>query len=416
MDRKIVDKRLIKPRHMKIGVGVILFVLMVIFITFRNPVSTYRIDKDKVSISSVQQGEFKDYISETGQVVPISTVYLDAIEGGRVERIVIEEGAMVNQGDVILELSNHNLNLTILDSEAQLAEKSNFLREVRISMEQQKLVIEQSLLQTQYELKTKKRKYLQNKQLYADGFIAKEEYILAEENYQMARDFRELMVQRKAQDSLFREIQVAQLETSLENMQKNLSMVNKRIEHLKVKAPVDGQLGLLDAELGQSVNIGQRLGQINVLSAVKIRAEIDEHYIDRVRTGLKAYFERNTDTFALKIKKVYPEVRDGQFIVDMVFEDEVPDNIRIGQSHYVKLELGQPRQSLLLSKGGFYQSSGGQWVYVLDPTGEFALRREVQIGRQNPQYYEVLEGLNAGEKVIVSNYDMFGDNERVVFK
>ena len=416
MDKVIEDKRWIKPKHWKfIIIGAFVVASLLLFM-FRDPVSTYRVERDKVSIETVTNGEFNDYISVTGQVVPISTIFLDAIEGGRVEKLIIEEGEMVNKGDVILELTNNNLNLEILNSEAQLAEKSNYLRETRISMEQQKLDIEKDLLQTSFDLKAKKRTYEQNKDLYKEGLISKEEFLLAEEDYLLAKESKVMMFERKSQDSVFRKIQIVKLEKNLENMQKNLELVIQRLENLKVKAPVDGQLGMLDAEIGQSISMGQRLGQINVLESFKIEAEIDEHYIDRVRKGLYAYFDRNTDTFKLELKKVYPEVREGRFIVDLVFNGDLPENIRIGQTYYIKLELGLPQESLLLPRGGFFQSTGGQWVFVLDPSEESAVRRDIKIGRQNPQFYEVLDGLSSGEKVIVSGYDIFGNNEKVVFK
>ena len=416
MDKVIEDKRWIKPKHWKfIIIGAFVVASLLLFM-FRDPVSTYRVERDKVSIETVTNGEFNDYISVTGQVVPISTIFLDAIEGGRVEKLIIEEGEMVNKGDVILELTNNNLNLEILNSEAQLAEKSNYLRETRISMEQQKLDIEKDLLQTSFDLKAKKRTYEQNKDLYKEGLISKEEFLLAEEDYLLAKESKVMMFERKSQDSVFRKIQIVKLEKNLENMQKNLELVIQRLENLKVKAPVDGQLGMLDAEIGQSISMGQRLGQINVLESFKIEAEIDEHYIDRVRKGLYAYFDRNTDTFKLELKKVYPEVREGRFIVDLVFNGDLPENIRIGQTYYIKLELGLPQESLLLPRGGFFQSTGGQWVFVLDPSEESAVRRDIKIGRQNPQFYEVLDGLSSGEKVIVSGYDIFGNNEKVIFK
>jgi HlyD family secretion protein len=258
MDKVIEDKRWIKPKHWKFIIIGAFIVASIFLFLFRDPVSTYRVEKDKVSIETVASGEFNDYISVTGQVVPISTIFLDAIEGGRVEKLIIEEGEMLHKGDVILELANNNLNLEILNSEAQLAEKSNFLREVRISMEQQKLDIEKSLLQTTFDLKTKKRTYDQNKELYEEGLISKEEFLLSEENFLLAQKSRDMMFERKNQDSMFRKIQISQLRANLDNMQKNLELVNQRLENLKVRAPVDGQLGVLDAEIGQSNGMGQR--------------------------------------------------------------------------------------------------------------------------------------------------------------
>ncbi len=416
MDKIIEDKRWIKPKHWKYIIISGVVIASILFITLRDPISTYRVDRDKITIETVSYGEFNDYISVTGQVVPISTIFLDAIEGGRVEEIYIEEGAMLQKGDVILKLHNHDLNLNIMNSESSLAYHTNELRNTRIQMEQQKIQNKRELLQIDYELIRLKRKYNQNKELYESTLISKEEFLLAKEDYFLALKNRELIYQKMVQDSIFRENQKVQMDENLKNMQLNLHMVHQRLDNLNVKSPVDGQLGLLNAELGESISKGQRIGQINILESFKIKAEIDEHYIDRIRTGLNGYFDRQQDTFDLVLKKQYPEVRDGRFEVDMEFTDYVPENIRIGQTYHIKLELGTPRKSILVARGGFFQSTGGQWIYVLDPSGRFALKRNIRIGRQNPQYYEVLEGLDKGEKVITSNYDIFGDNEKIVFK
>jgi HlyD family secretion protein len=218
------------------------------------------------------------------------------------------------------------------------------------------------------------------------------------------------------QDSIFRENQKLQMNSSLLNMQQNLRMVRERLENLNVKAPEDGQLGSLDVEIGQSINRGQRIGQLHILDNFKVVAEVDEHYIDRVKRDLAASFERQDKQFAIDVKKVYPEVRDGRFKVDLTFRSETPENLRTGQTYHIKLELGEPVNAILLPRGGFFQSTGGQWIFVVDPTGKFAVKRNIQIGRQNPLYYEVLEGLEPGENVITSGYEIFGTNDRIELK
>ena len=416
MDKIIEDKRWIKPRHYKYIAGGVIIVGISLLLFLHNPVSTVRIEKDKISIDKVVSGQFNDYISVTGQVVPISTIYLDAIEGGRVEEILIEEGSMLKKGDVILRLFNQQLNLAIMREESSLAYHTNELRNTRIQIEQQKIANKRELLRVDYELVRLKRNYEQNQTLIENELISKEEYLVSKENYMMARQNRELIYQKMIQDSIFRENQKKLMDENLENMLMNLKIVRQRLENLNVKSPVDGQLGQLNPELGESINKGQRIGQVNILSSFKIKAQIDEHYIDRVRTGLIAFFERQSDTFKLNLKKVYPEVREGRFEVDLVFQGVKPENIRIGQTYHIKLELGLPIESNMIPRGGFFQSTGGQWIFVVNPTGEFAERRAIRIGRQNPQYYEVLEGLKPGERVITSNYEVFGDNERVVFR
>ncbi|NBC81965.1 MAG: efflux transporter periplasmic adaptor subunit [Bacteroidetes bacterium] len=416
MDRIIEDKRWIKPKHYKYIAGAILAVAIILFITLYDQTSTFRAEKEKITIEQVKQGEFNDYITITGQVVPIATIFLDAIEGGRVEEILIEEGAMLSKDDVILRLHNNDLIQQIMNSESNLAYSSNELRNTRIQMEQQKIQNKRELLQIDYQLIRLKRNYRQNKALYQDELIAREEYLRSQEEFEKARSNRELVYQKLVQDSIFRENQKELMDENLKNMQLNLQMVRQRLGNLHVQSPVKGQLGLLNVEIGELISKGQRIGQVNILESFKINADIDEHYIDRIRLGLHGYFDRQQDTFGLLLKKQYPEVRDGRFEVDLVFRDSVPRNIRIGQTYHIKLELGLPQQAVLIPRGGFFQSTGGQWVYVLHPTGEYALKRNIRIGRQNPQYYEVLSGLEPGEQVITSNYDVFGENERIVFK
>jgi HlyD family secretion protein len=416
MDRIIEDKSWIKKKYRKyIIIGAILIAALSIFL-FTSKVSSVNVDSDKVTIDVVYKGLFNDYIQVTGQAAPISTVYLDAVEGGRVEERLIEEGSMVKKGDIILKLSNKDLILNILNSEAQLAEKTNFLRETRLQMEQEKLSIEREIIVSSYELLSKRRTYDQNKELYKDKLIAREDLLKSEENYLVAQKTFDLMNKRQQQDSLFRSLQVLQLTANLDNMQRNLSLVKEQVNYLDVKAPLDGQLGMLDAEIGQSINRGQRIGQINVLTSFKIEADVDEHYIDRIKQGLTGYIEKEADTLLLKIRKVYPDVREGRFKIDLVFHESLPANIRTGQTYYIKLELGEPMEAIQIPRGGFFQNTGGQWIYVLDKSGKFATKRTIKVGRQNPQYYEIIEGLKPGEKVITSSYDAMGDNERVVLK
>lgn len=416
MDKKIEDKRWIKPRYWKYIIGGVFVLLVAAVLAFRDTSSTYRVDRDKVTIEEVKFGPFLDYIRIIGVVEPISVIYLDAIEGGIVAERLIEEGSMVDKNDVILRLTNTNLHLNILNSEAQLAEKANFLRETQINMEQQKLLLQRELISLEYDLIQKQRAFRQNEELMADELISREDYLRSKEDYEMAVRLKKLTVERNRQDSIFRKNQIEKISLNLDNMERNLALVYQRQEDLNIKSPVDGQLGYLDAELGQSIAAGQRIGQINVLTSYKIKAEIDEHYIDRIRRGLKGTFERQNEVFDLELFKVYPEVRQGKFQVDLKFTSKQPENIRAGQSYHISLQLGETQEATLIARGGFFQSTGGQWVYVLSPEGDFAIRRSIRIGRQNPQYYEVIEGLEQGEQVVTSSYDVFGDNERLVFR
>ena len=395
--------------------GGALVLALVLWLVFRDNSATLRVNADSLTISQVSQGEFNDYIRVSGQVQPMTTIQISPQEGGIVQEIVTEEGSRLQAGDVIVRLSNDNLDLQILNSEAELAEKENILRNTLISMEQQKLSLKQDKLQLQTEVARLRRKYEQNKALYEDKLIAREDYLTSKEDYELAAGKLELVKDRAEQDSLYRSVQILQMQESLDNMRRNMLMIRHRKENLTIKAPIDGELGLLDVVLGQSISAGMKIGQINNLDSYKIEAQIDEHYIDRVSAGLAATFQRQNDSYGAIIRKVYPEVRDGKFKADFKFEGETPDNIRSGQTYYLNLQLGQPENAVLVPRGTFYQKTGGKWIFVVAPEGGKAVRREIRIGRQNPQYYEVLEGLQPGEKVITSGYDSFGDNDVLVF-
>ena len=394
--------------------GAAALVVFIVWLALRDNKSTLRVDAATMSVAVVEHGEFNDYVRLTGSVQPMTTVQLSPLESGVVERIVAEEGTSVKRGDVILEMSNNSLSMQILQSEADLAEKQNILRNTMISMEQERLSLRQEKLQLDLEVSRLQRTYIQNQELYENSLIAKEDYLQSKENYELAVNKRDLILERQKQDSLYRSSQVAQMEESLKSMERNMELIRQRVDNLKVKAPIDGEVGMLDVVLGQSLTQGMNIGQINDLSAYKVQAQVDEHYIDRVTTGLTASFERQDNKFKMTLRKVYPEVRNGQFKADFRFSDELPENIRRGQTYYLNLQLGQPTEAAIIPRGSFFQKTGGRWIYVIDESGEKAYKREIRIGRQNPQYYEVLEGLKPGEKVITSSYDKYGDNEVLV--
>ncbi len=416
MDRVIEHKKGIKRKHIYWAIGAIIMFFLLFNMLFASNLSVYRIDKEKVTINEVKHSQFNDFITVTGKVEPISTIFLDAIESGRVVERYIEEGAMVKKGDIILKLENNQLYQTILNSEAALAEKENYLRSTQISFESELVSSKRNLLDNEFQLKRANRTYEQYKGFYKDGLIAKEEYLRAQEDYEYQQKLMEINYLKAKNDSLMRLTSMKTLEQDLEKMRKNLTLVYDRLDHLNVKAPVDGQLGMLDAELGQSIGQGTRIGMINVLTNYKVNSSIDEHYIDRVERELTGTFERNQDVYQLHIKKVYPEVRNGKFDIDLVFDGHKPENIRTGQSYHIKLKLGESNKAILINRGSFFQTTGGQWIYVLNDDETEATKRFIKIGKQNPQYYEVLEGLVPGEKVITSSYDVFGDNEKIVLK
>ena len=416
MDKVIPKKKGIQKKHfgyLAIGLAMIVLIYMAFF---SDRTSTFKVEKDKLIIETVTEDQFNDYITVPGTVEPITTIKLDAQEGGRVEEKVIEEGSMVKKGDIILRLSNPDLYLAILTSEGDLGFRENQLRQTQISMEQEKLQIKRELVTLKFNIDRLSRNYKQNELLIKDNLISKEEFIRSKEDLDASNQSRDLYMERMKTDSIFRTVNIQTMQNDLLNMRKNLALVRDRVKNLNVTAPVDGQLGLLTPEIGQQINRGENMGQLNVLTSYKVTAQIDEHYIDRVRTQLDGTLERQSNKFNLTVRRVYPEVRNGTFKIDMIFRDTMPDNIRTGQTYYISLQLGQPKVSVLVPIGGFFQETGGQWIFVLDPTESFATKRNISIGRKNPKYYEVLEGLKAGEKVIVSGYETFGKNEKLILK
>ena len=389
-------------------------VVLIVWLLLKENTTTLRVNTATVTVSNVEEGEFNDYVSLSGTVQPMTTMQLSPLESGVVERVVAEEGTTVKAGDVILEMSNKQLSMQILQSEADLAEKQNILRNTLISMEQERLSLRQEMLMLDLEVTRKQRAYEQNKELLNEELVAREVYLQSKEDYELALSRRNLVRERQKQDSLYRTVQVAQLDENLRSMQLNMQLIRERVDNLKVKAPIDGEVGMLNVVLGQTLSQGSAIGQINDLSAYKVTAMVDEHYIDRVVTGLTASFMRQDNSYDMLLRKVYPEVRDGKFKVDLTFGGALPDNIRTGQTYNLNLQLGQPVEAVYIPRGAFFQKTGGRWIYVVDETGEKAYRRDIRIGRQNPRYYEILDGLAPGEKVITSSYDNFGDNEVLI--
>lgn len=415
MDRQIEKKSFLRRYAWYIAAAAAL-VAFLVWIVLGTSANTTTVDVSDITISDVTRGKFDDYVRLNGQVLPIQVVQISPEEGGIVREKVVEEGTRVRKGDVILRLSNSNLDLQILNAEAELAEKQNLLRNTQVAMQQDRLNnrTEQATLDTDCD--RKRRAYEQNARLYKERLISKEVYLQSREDYNLALRKQSLISQRLKQDSIYRHVQMAQMEDNLDNMRRNVLLVRDRKNKLEVRSAIDGELGLLDVELGQNIAAGQNIGQINDLSDFKVQAQIDEHYIDRVRPGLSASFSRDGKTYLLRVRKVYPEVRNGTFRTDFVFVGERPAQMRSGQTFYVELALGKSQQATLIPRGTFFQTTGGNWIFVLDKSGRKAYRRNISIARQNPQYYEVTDGLEPGERVITSGYEAFKDNEVLVIK
>ena len=415
MDRPI-EKKSFPRRYAGYIAAAVVAVALLAWLIFGSTASTMTIDSNEITISDVTRGEFDDYVRLNGQVVPIQVVQISPEEGGIVREKVVEEGTRVRKGDVILRLSNSSLDLQILNAEAELAEKQNLLRNTQITMQQDQLNNRTEQATLDMDCERKLRAYKQNSRLYNEKLISQEEFLKSREDYDLARRKQQLIGQRLNQDSLYRHVQMQQMEDNLQNMRKNVLLVRERKNKLEVRSNIDGELGLLDVELGQNIQAGQNIGQINDLSDFKIETNIDEHYIDRVRAGLTATITRDGKQYQLRVRKVYPEVRNGSFRTDFVFEGTRPEQMRSGQTYYVELALGKSSQATLIPRGTFFQTTGGNWIFVLDRSNKKAYRRNISIARQNPQYYEVTDGLEPGERVITSGYEAFKDNEVLILK
>ena len=376
--------------------------------------TVYHADPVSVIIGDVTEGQFNDYIRLSGKVETGVIVQISALESGVVSIKQLEEGAMVSEGDIILTLHIPSLRQQILDSESQLAEKQNMLRDTELAMESNRLQLRQNLLAARTELNRAQRLFDRQSTLYAENLVSREEYLKAQEDMTLAKQNVNLLADRLRQDSIYRTVQIDMMRESLDNMRENFSLVRQRADNLNIRASHSGQLGSLNAELGQNISAGQLVGQINITDNYKITVNIDEHYIDRVSPGLRGKAIRQNHQMDVHVRKVYPEVTDGTFRADIIIDGDMPDNIRVGQTYPVDLQLGESTQAIMVPRGSFFQTSGGQWVYVVDNDGKTATKRSVRIGRQNPRFYEVLEGLSPGERIITSSYKSFGEADKIL--
>lgn len=416
MDKIIEKKRWSNRRIFTLsGVGA-LTILILTGYYFTSGKSKLNVDAERLTIGDVRTGPFQEYIPVNGIVLPLTTIYLDAVEGGRVEERFVEDGAIMRKGQPILRLSNTDLQLGLVTQKTNVY---NLLTQMQISKNaaQQNTVSKlNQLADVESQFKEAERLYELNKKLYEEKVVSRQEFLKTKNEYEYLLEKRKLSKQILSQDSVSNQQQLNQARQLYEGSQDALKVMSQKVEDLVVRAPVDGQLTSLDAEVGQSKNKGERLGQIDVIGGYKVRADIDEHYISRIFPGLTGEFDYNHKTYQLTIKKVYSQVNNGRFQVDMEFEQEVPEGVRRGQSLQIRLTLSDQTSALLLPKGGFYQQTGGNWIFKLSDNGKKAYKANIRIGRQNPDYYEILEGLNAGDKVITSNYEAFGEAHELILK
>lgn len=415
MDKVIERKRFGKRWWIRTGGAAL--VLTTLVVVYMGMIGTSRasVEASRISIEEVKQDYFEEFIPVTAAVMPIKTVFLDALEGGTVEEIFAEDGKFIHKGEPILRLNNPQLQMDAINREAQLLDQQNNLRNTRLAMDKQTTTLKEDLLQLNFQIRQTKKTYELNKKLLSENLVAKNDYEKTEDEYHLLLAKRKLLQQNIRNDSMFRLTQTGQIDASLDLIQKNLAYLQNSLQNLVIKAPIDGQLSSLRAELGESKSKGENIAQIDIMTNFKIRARVSEHYVSRINNDIKGNFTFNDSVFVVKVGKIFPEVNNGEFEVDLFFANKPPAGIKRGQTLQVKLELSAKTKAILVPRGAFYQSTGGNWIYVLNSENK-AVKREVKIGRQNPDYYEVLDGLQPGEKVITSSYGAFDHADEVLIK
>ena len=417
VDRKI-EKKTFTPKRIVLAVAALLFAGAIGYGLWQATSGGKRlnVERDKLTVSTVEEGPFQEFIAITGTVTPLQTVYLDAVEGGRVEEVFVQEGAMVEEGDPLLRLSNNDLQLRLMQNEAALSEQVSNLQNMRFQIEQNRLTVRQQIAEADYRIRSLGRDHARNEQLYEKQLISEQAYLETKDELEYQERRRDLTLRSYQQDSLSQQIRLDQMAASVEQMRRNFGVLQETLANLTVRAPVAGQLTALDAEIGEIRSPGSRFGQIDVLDGFKVRAQIDEFYIERVQHGQTATTQPiGGRAHTLTVTRVYPQVREGRFEVDLTFDEATPEGIRRGQTIRLQLVLGDPEEAVLLARGGFYQTTGGGWVYAVNASGGEATKRFIRLGRQNPEYFEVLEGLEPGDRVVTSSYETFGDADRLVF-
>lgn len=416
MDRKIQKKKWTLKRILTWG-GAGLFVAFIIYsFIFAEGGSRLNVEKEKVNIAAVIEGDFREYIPVDGGVLPIKTIRLDAIEGGVVEKKYFEGGILVDQGDTILKLSNNDLLQNFVREETQAFILMNSLENTKLSLKRNQFDLKRNLIDLDYQIDEARDAYKRGKELFDEKIISEQEYLTLKRNYDQLIDGKKIQIQSARFDSLNAKLQIAQAEATLQRTRDNLEMIKKNLDNLYIKAPISGRLSTVNAEVGESISTGQNIGQIDDLNGFKVRAQIDEHYISRIYEGLKGTFDFAGTGYELGITKVYPEVANGLFAVDMAFTDTIPQGIRRGQTLQIRLQLSENITAIQIPRGSFYQTTGGNWIFVLTEDESEAVRRQIKLGRQNQRFYEVIEGLQPDEKVVVSSYEGYDDKDKLVFK
>jgi len=416
MDKKLENKPLYKKTRFWVYAACCILFLALVGLILSDTGSKLNVEGEKITISTIVERDFQEFIPVTGTILPRTTFYLAAILGGTVEHKFVEEATILKKGDKILQLSNTNVQLNALQQETFTYQQINDARNTRLQIEQNSNSLQNALVSANYALINSSEIFERQKALWEKKLISQQDYQLAENSYRLSLEQRQLAYKNFAADSILKQTQLTQIAASIDRLQKNLELIRENIDNLTVKAPISGELTSLNAETGQSKAPGDQLGQIDALDGFKVRADIDEFYIARVIRGLRATVEIDSKNYSLIVIKVFPQVASGKFQVDMDFDGAVPEGMRRGQTLQIRLQLSERTKAVLLPRGGFYQKTGGQWVYAVDQSGNLASKKSISLGRQNPDYFEVLSGLHAGEKVVTSSYDNFGDVDKLIIK
>ncbi len=416
MDRIIEKKKWTVTKILKIAAITVFSFFIIYLLFFRDKTSRLFVNKDQISIVFVKAGKFQEFIPVDGVIFPLTTIYIDAVMGGTVEEIYVEDGVMLDQGDSIMKLVNANMELNYMDQETRMYDAINNLQNSRIALEQNKFLRQKEIVNLLYQIDQAEKDFERKKILYRDSIITVKEFEDVSRDYEFTVRQMNISIQLQRLDSVSAEEQKKQINASITRMRNNLKLLRRNMEKLLVRAPAKGQLSSFNSEIGQTKGAGERLGQIDMQGGFKLRADIDERYVSRAHIGQEAEFDFSGKTFHLYINKIYTEVRRGSFQVDLLFSDEPPKGIRRGQTLQLRLMFSSVTDAVIVKRGGFFQQTGGKWIYMVDPGGGFAVKRDIRIGRQNTKYYEVLDGLKQGDQVIVSSYDAFGDKDKLIFK
>lgn len=416
MDKAIEKKKWTTNRILSIA-GISLFLIFLVYLIFiRDKRSKLYVEKSQITISSVQADKFQEFIPIDGVVLPKNTIYIDAVQGGFVEKVFVEDGAQLKKGDTILKLSNTNMELSQMETETRIYEAINNLENTKIGLEQNKFIRQSEIVELQYTIDKTNLDFERKKQLFASGVISKKDFEDAQREYEFTLKQMNISLELKKLDSISAVSRSKNIDATIHRMHNNLGLLKTTIENLYIKAPIEGQLSSFSAEIGETKAAGEHLGTIDLPEGYKLRANIDERYVSRVYIGQVAEFDFAGKTYQLAIGKIFTDVTNGSFQVDLFFEGDEPGQIKRGQTLQIRLSFSSPADAIIVKRGGFFQETGGNWIYIVDPSGEFATKRKIKIGRQNTNFYEVMEGLEPGEQVIISSYDSFGAKEKLVFK